>query len=307
MASASQYWSGAIRATLAAKDIDASKICAGPKGSHALGVMNNAFRIFHDARQLIAGVGDAALKKKMSAELDDVGRSGWGIGVSDLEEAFAHLAANQGKWKDNHTSTMGWFSSDRIGGISGQAQVGYVPIPISLENFLDALNARAKTLNVHLTALRTHGETVVNKAASSYGDQLLPKVGSAEWTAFGNGLKEVGRAQEAIKSLLWLAAVNEDSVLNASNENLGKVLGAIGKVRSAVENFDKCAQAGYSSTEGLAFAAIAEGLGAIPVLGSYYQEAFQLIPGVTAGMTHIVQRRNALAAKLGVDLRTTLD
>jgi hypothetical protein len=64
---------------------------------------------------------------------------------------------------------------------------------------------------------------------------------------------------------------------------------------------------GYSSTEGAAFSAIAEGLGAIPVLGAYYQEAFQLIPGITAGMTNIVQRRDALTAKLGVDLRIRLE
>ena len=85
------------------------------------------------------------------------------------------------------------------------------------------------------------------------------------------------------------------------------MLDAIGKVRSAVESFDKASRGGYGTVESVAFAAIAEGLGCIPVLGAYYQAAFQLIPGITAGMISIVQRRDALAAKLGVDLRIRLE
>ncbi len=307
MVSAVHYWSGAGKVKLAAGDVEAPKIKDDKKFTYALGVMNNAFRIFHDARQLISGVSDAAVKRAMTADLVDVGRTGWGWGVNDLEEAFAHIAANNGKWKDNNTSTMGWFSSDKIGGVSRHAEVGYVRIPISLENFLDALNAKASTLNTNLTALRQHGAAVVTKVATSVGDQVLPTVGTTEWTTFGNGIKQVNRAHDGIKSMLWLAAVHEESTMHTSSENLGKVLGAIGKVRGAVENFDKASKAGFGTVEGVAFSAIAEGLGAIPVLGAYYQEAFQLIPGITAGMTNIVQRRDALAAKLGVDLRIRLE
>lgn len=308
MASAVQYWIGAEKVEFAATDVEAPTIKADSKfDPYILGVMNNAFRIFYDARQLISRVSDYTVKRAMTADLDEVARTGWGMGVNDLKEACEHLADNGGKWKDDNTSSWGWHTSGQIGGLSRHAQIGYVKVPISLENFLDALNAKAVTLNAQLTALRQHGSAVVTKVATSVGDQALPTVGTPEWTAFGNGLKQVNKAQDGIKAMLWLAAVSEHSTMNTTSVKLGKVLDAIGKVRGACESFDSASRAGYGTVESMAFAAIAEGLGCIPVLGAYYQAAFGLIPGITAGMIAIVQRRNALAAKLGVDLRTSLE
>ena len=307
MASALHYWSGAGQVVLAAGDVEVPRIKDDTAYKWALEAMNNAFRIFYNARKLISCVSDTKAKMAMTADLDDVGETGWGAGVNDLEEAFQHVATNGGKWKDTNVSTVGWACQDKIGGFHKNALIAYVRIPISLENFLEALNAKAATLNTELTTLRQHSSTVVDKVMTGIGDQALPTVGTPEWAALGDGLKLVDRAQTVIKPLLWLAAVNDDPAIEFTDKWLGRTLGAIGKVRGAVVNFDSATQAGLGAGQSVAFSAIAEGLSYIPVLGAYYQEAFQLIPGVMVGMTNIVQRRDALAAKLGVDLRQTLD
>ena len=97
MASASHYWNGTGKVELAAGDVEASKIKDDKKFTYALGVMNNAFRIFYDARQLISRVSDLTVKRVMTTDLEDVGTTGWGWGTDDLKEAFEHLAANRGK------------------------------------------------------------------------------------------------------------------------------------------------------------------------------------------------------------------
>ena len=308
MATGKLFWNGTDKVTLTADKIDASKVTGDTplnksKFNYTLQAMNNAFRIFYDARQLISNVSDHKVKLAMTKDLDDVGRTGWGMGVNDLEEAFDRLASNASKCKDNNVSYTGWHTDDQIGGFTREANVGYVPVPISIENFLTALNAKAKTLNAQLVSLQQSGSAVIDKVTASVGDQILPKVGTAEWSAVGTGLKRVNHAHDGIKSMLWLTSVSENSALQTSSEKLGKALGAIGKVRGAVDNFDKASRAGMGNVEAAAFAAIAEGIGAIPILGSFYQEAFQLIPGVIVGMQNIVGKRNALAAKLGVDLR----
>jgi hypothetical protein len=302
---ANGYWNGTQKAEFAEADILAAKIKNHNKFKYALQVMNNAFRLFYDARQLISKVTDARVKTAMTKELEkEVGGAGFGIGVRDFDDACKHVATNGGKWKDDKVSTMGWLSSDKICGFTRHSQIGYVLIPISLENFLEALNAKAKTLGAQLRTLQTHGPAAVNQvnASASTVDQLLPKVGSPQWKAMGDNLKYVKNANETIKALLWLASVDEHSKLGASSKNMSNVLGAIDKVRSGVENFDSATKAGYGKTSSVAFSAITEGLGAVPVLGKYYQEAFKLIPGITAGMTQIVQGRAQLFAQLGVDM-----
>jgi len=304
-----QYWSGSEKVQFAAADIEPAAIKDDPKFPHARSVMNNAFRTWHDARSLISNVSDLKIKKLMTAQLNDSGYAGSGPGVDDLNEAFDHLAANGGKWKDSNIyglTGLGWYAGGKICGISKQAQVGYVKIPESVGNFLDSLNQKAKTLAKHLKDLEHHGTTALNTVKSSgVADKALPKVGSSQWTQMGEGLKWVDQAHKGATALLWLAMADEKGAAAMTHDALGKLFGAVGKVRGAVESYDKARAAGWTGMEGAAFATICEGMAYLPVLGSYYKAAFETLPGISAGFTSIVQKRNALAAQLGVDLRTT--
>ena len=304
MSNAEQYWTGGRKAHLTAADVTPKKIREHSHFQFALAVMNNAFDIFYSARQMIKEVHDSQTKRSMTRELESAGRTGWGMGINDLNEAFGHLARTGGKWTDDNEgwgSNMGWFSAGKVGGHSRGTGIGYVHIPVSIANFLDALTGKSAKLNKDLQTFRQKGSVVIQKV--TVGDQVLPKVGTPEWNQFGNTLKDVSQVNDGLKCLLWLASVSKQSRTRISSEHLGTVLGTIGKVRSAVDNFDKAARAGMDAVEAAAFTAICEGIGAIPVLGSFYQEAFGLIPGIMTGMQSIVDKRNALAARLGVDLR----
>jgi hypothetical protein len=304
-----EYWNGSAKVELSAADVEPKAMKDDRNFTYARGVMNNAFRIWHDARGLISNVSDVKIKSLMAAQLNEAGYNGAGGGVDDLDEAFDHLAKNSGKWKDSDIygfDTSGWYAGGKIGGVTKEAQVGYVKIPEAVGNFLDSLNEKAKTLAKNLKDLQHHGSTVLNTVKpGGVAEAALPRVGSAQWTQMGEGLKWVDKAHQGAAGLLWLAAADEKGAAAMTHSALGELFGAVGKVRGAVETYDKARTAGWAGMEGAGFTAICEGMAYLPVLGSYYKAAFETLPGISAGFTAIVQKRNALAAQLGVDLRTT--
>lgn len=301
MPSKGAYWEGSARARVTESDIEASGIRDATLSlPYTVRAMNTAFRIFHDARRLVSGVSDWDSKRPMIQELEDAARTGWGMGVDDLEEAFGHLVANDGKWRDDAGTGL---AATKLGGAGREVGVTIV-VPDSIAAFLGALESKKETLQDQLQKVKDGASLAVRSVETRVADQALPRVNTNAWKRMGQGLKQVNRAHEGVKALLWLAALDEHSAAQLTSARIGSILSAIGKVRSAVQNLDNAYAAGYGAGESAAFAAIHEGLGAVPVLGSYYQSAFGLLPGVTVGMTNIVQKRDALAAQLGVDLRT---
>lgn len=302
MATKGAYWEGSVLARVTEDDIEAEGIRDNTLSlAFTVRSMNEAFRIFYDARRLIAAVSDWTSKRTMTEELEGAARTGWGpLGVDDLEEAFGHLASNDGKWRDDDGTGL---AATRFGGVGREIGVTIV-VPDSIANFYAALESRRDTLKDQLKQVNDGASLAIRSVETPLADRALPEVNSHAWRQMSSGLKQVNRAHVAVQGLLWLAAVDEHSVAQLTSGRVGSILSAIGKVRSAVANLDSAYTAGYGAAGSVGFAALHEGLGALPVLGSYYQKAFGLLPGVTVGMTRIVQKRDALAAQLGVDLRT---
>lgn len=119
------------------------------------------------------------LTQLMKEDLHDAAETGWGSGVSDLREAFEHLAANNGRWTDTNWGTY----DGQLGLIHGLGPS--CTTAQCAANFLDAYEER----------LKGNGR----KTQSNEGRSLA---GRATHAACGNQQHRWRRGMEGIRELL---------------------------------------------------------------------------------------------------------
>lgn len=276
------YWSGAELAYVTEDQIDAANVKR--LGGRAVRAMNLAFRIYQNG--IVFAVQGGALRLMITSDLHDAARTGWGTGVSDLEEAFEHLATNRGRWKDTNTKNY-WGGPEGVGALDGH---GWVETTTSAVNFLSAVDDKLKKLQKLIDA-HTEG---ANKVADVMSNPEWNKVGTAQWEKAGDGLKTVKSVNENIGRYLWLAGAryeNLSEVGEKASEHFGKFFEAAEATRTAVETFERARIAGFSNAASGALAAIQFGAGKVPVLGELYGEAIGLIPVIAANFQAIAERQ----------------
>lgn len=135
MASANSYKNGSAKASLSTSDI-AADWPDDARVHDLVRVANRAFDIHHTTINNIQSVPDGERRRRMRQKLDAAAASGRGIGVSDLNEAFEHLAANNGQWRDDNVRSY-------FGGPTKCIDEMLIKGPSAAVNFLAAVDEGA--------------------------------------------------------------------------------------------------------------------------------------------------------------------
>jgi hypothetical protein len=252
--------------------------------ANKLRMLNGAFETFFLLMQTIQDCEDADHRSIMAAELADAGDSGWGSGVTDLDDAFTHWLG-PGHWTDNNVGSYmrasGMFGTQKpaIAGLSSSCCWGLptniMPGPLAAVNFFSALDGKMEKLQ---DAIRDHNEQVPLMAKA-----VANKNGSQVDKAF----KGIAKAAKAAKPYLWIPKAA--GVVPKPSEGPGGIAAQGGfifvKVITDIDTFlnvhQQALQTGiFDNQTSTAFAALAVALGKIPVLGFFYKRIAQNIPGL---------------------------
>jgi hypothetical protein len=336
-----QYWNGTTCAKLTADQICAQLLRKDIfyHRDWSISRWNLAFSLYYDGMATIKAFKEVnpyadfgptvsvsrergRLTQLMEKDIHDAAETGWGPGVSDLREAFEHLAANNDRWLDTNTRTYDG-PLGRIHGLGPSCTTAQCAA-----NFLFAYEERVKEIGEKLQQMKaglSRAERLVKRVENSN------TVGTQEWNEFGSCLGNVKTYSGQVEKSLWLLRPNFDPDGNTSGalelgENalsaIGSCLSAIALVRDTVDTYNKALSSGMTPEQGAALVAgtatiegagIAAGfvegastvVGGMAILLAVYAVALKAIPGIYQQFVDIVQRRDYLAAQLGVDLRTT--
>ncbi len=322
------YWEARALASLTADQITADlkdhwRVGRGGRTTaYSVGLMNAAFRIYY------AGVAFAkALRNPASGQALPQGRGlsdvllddlrgprrglayvGSGGGVSDLDEAFDHLAANGGRWTDdNHEDYNG-----TIG------QLGGVRFGVTAEfaaNFLKEVDDRQKALS-ESGEFQAATRALANDLTRCQRLRNANRIGTRDWQQLGERLDAVKTAVTNTQRYLWLgpalaaaagtdAASLTDRAGSWFNENVlghaGRLLEAVSVVRSSVESYDRAIRGGFGRNEAAALTALTAVVGKLPVLGDLYAAALDTLPSIASTFRSIAERQafNVRIARYG--------
>jgi len=335
-----EYWNGDACAHLDKQQIPDSLCNKTGWIDHSRKLMNTAFRFYYDGMTAIKAFQEAnpnsssdladpssiarvqnRLPSLMLADLRDAAFTGWGLGVHDLNDAFHHLEANNGRWTDTGTT---WYQ----GHVDKKGTYGNCDTAFFAANFLTAYEERAKAVADNIAKMNaglTKCEGVLERIRNS------DSVGTQEWKEFGDACKEVETWSGRVEKCLWMVRLTRDphsvtaSALELSEkagEAVGSCLSAIALVRDTVDFYDESLKSGLSAKDSAALVATKAGFdgvgaaagfvegagtvaGGMAILLACYGAAIAAIPGIYKGFSGIVQRRNYMAAQMGVDLRLT--
>ncbi len=342
MTTFSQYWTGEVLARITPEQISDDTISKG----FSIIRWNLAFRYYYDGIATIKAFQEASahsepgqvrsvrlassvsrirgpLIVRMKEDLNDAATEGFGTGVSDLQEAFEHLAANDGHWTDTNRE----YYQGELGRVTSMGPSCETAACVA--NFLDAYEERLNEISKQLNEMK-------NKARVA--DRIMARVknsttvGTQEWNEFRSCLGEVQKVSSKVENRLWLYRLTCDPD-SASSKTLalreealagvGKCLSAIALVHDAVNDFNRALSEGLPLEQAAALTAtttamegagpiaalFVEGTGTIiggmAILLAVYVAALRAIPGIHRQFTDIVLDRNYQLAQLGIDNRPT--
>lgn len=263
-----EYWDGSRQASLERSQITAGWGRAGVEHSGAsIGLANRAFEVYYSAHRSISAGGGAGHSVQMLAALHEAGRTGWGSGVSDLEESFEHLVAHGGGWSDNNTK-------DYFGGPNKIFQRTLVTGPEGPVNFLNAVDANVESLR----GICTRYETQVR--------ELTTAVGSDNWAQIGRTLGEIKSWGERAKPVLWWAPAYERRLGQAVS-----LTDVLGRIHTAATMYGSSRSAGFDPRSAAALSVLRGAVGLVPVLGDFYGRAIEMIPGLASWFRGLIQER----------------
>lgn len=261
------YWLGLEQAYLDRSQIDA-EWGHGDNSGIRIQFVNRAFEIFYLGRQRIRTCPNAEQARRMERDLEDAAREGWGFGISDLEDAFEHLAANQGRWRDGATKCY-FGARDKL------FQAMLVEAPISVVNFVNAVDER-------IASIREAAAQHASRAGTA--TQALE---SQQWTLLDRALGEVVEVAERIEPLLWVGSL-EDAPRWL--QRAASFADAVGALNDALAMYRSSIQAGFGPGVGATMASLRGALNYLPVLGSYYGLALDLVPHLRAWFSGLVEQ-----------------
>ncbi len=263
------YWLGIEQAHLDREQIEAAW-GSGEQSGTRIQFVNRAFEIFYQGRQRIRTCRNVEQAGRMERNLEDAARAGWGLGISDLEEAFEHLTANGGRWRDGATSCY-------FGGQNKLYQVMLIEAPVSAVNFVHAVDERLASI---ADAAGQHGR----QAAA-----VVQALDSEEWTLLDRALGRVVEIADQVEPLLWLGALEDAPV---ALQRAASFADAAGALNDALAIFRSSIRAGFRPSESAVLATLRGALDYLPVLGNYYGLALDLVPHLRAWFSGLVDQYN---------------
>ncbi|MCA9051847.1 MAG: hypothetical protein KDA89_24080, partial [Planctomycetaceae bacterium] len=232
----------------------------------AISLSNRAFEIYYNSARNIRTLEDTKLRNAAWKKLRSCAASGWGSGADDLNEAFQHLADNNGIWKDGDTSN--YYGGPKRGFNS------LVKGPQAMVNFLDAVDGGLSTLEKVYQHYANQAKKIANAAQNDH------------WELVGIALGEIKDKGETVQPWLWNAPNAE--------KHLGRVVkfaDVLGNIHAGATVYVKGRQAGLSSDVSQAIGVMRTAVGFVPVLGNFYGKAVEMIPGLAAWFRGLVQDR----------------
>ena len=264
------YWAGNQIAHLERNDISANWGNGDYSGTR-IAFVNKVFQFWYDARQNIRLCSDAKHKQSMTRELEDAGRTGWGIGRNDdLEEAFEHITRNGGSWTDNYTKNY----------YGGQNKVfrpgGLVTAPGSVVAFANAVDKKFAVLIKAMNNYKDQTQTIDRQLAASIRN----------WNLIGIALTHVKDFGEKAQPFLWAKPKIESYV--------GKITSfadALGNIHSGLTTYNNALRAGFPQGEAQVLGAMHTAVSFVPVLGQYYGGMVAMIPNLKNWFEGLIQER----------------
>ncbi len=279
-----KYWDGDEHAVLKKEDVSASWGSGHPRRIDAA---NRAFCIWYHGQKTLSENVTSKSWSLMFKSMNDCGRTGWGFGVSDLEEAFDHLIKNNGKWTDNNTANY-------YGGKGKSYKWGLISdVPEGCANFLTAVDNQLPKLKKAITEYQ--------KSCQALQTIKLTKSPS-DWEKVKTHVDNIKTSIDyGVKPLTWIMPatitahlpINSNTLPRMNNiEDLadgiysraGKAvtfLDTVGKIHDCMTIYVDATKAFDGDRRvGVAFAALSYALTFVPVLGGFYGAIVQKIPGL---------------------------
>lgn len=266
------YSSGTTLAEVSQTTIDASW-AHEPGAGDRIRTLNAAFKIFHRCRQHIEQVShfDWNASWRMWKELEDAGDSGYGTGVQDLDDAFRHLIANQGRWKDENTKAYWGHCFPSVYPYS------VVNAPAAAANFLSAVNSKLAKLQqiagAHQAA-RLRAEAANN---------------ARDWRSLAAALEDVKSAADSAEPFLWILPEQITTAdwyesLSGILEVIDTAIDVLNQARDGLSTYAAARQAGLNAPAAAAWSAVGQAVSYLPVLGDFYAEIVRQSPALIASM-----------------------
>lgn len=291
MVSAATWWEGKNQALLVQQNIQANWRLE-PGYQDRITIANHAFRLYYRGMQCC---NDPLLSLKQSramrSRLQSLAKSGSGMGVSNLEEAFEHLAANGTVWKDENTA-------DYKGG-RGKAFPGDVrKAPEFAVQFLTAVEKDYGTFRKDV-ALRYHEHLSTLARLSTKKP--------TNWERINQVLAQIGTGASNALPFLWHATPTQTAFSTSSDNGrplgyggpggkLDSRLAAIaGKAITFTKAWDYIAgfmtdYAKFKRHKLEAFAPLKLALKFVPILGEFYGKAIDAIIGMKKWFTSVMRQ-----------------
>lgn len=265
------YWTGTTLAHLASSDISAPW-GRGNRYLTRIDFANHVFQFWHDARRSIAACRDSAHQTAMTAELEDAGRTGSGLFIDDLEEAFEHLHANSGRWTDDTTSSSYSGGPDQV-----FRRGGHIPnLPRPLVNFADAVDDKFQEFCDGAPNFGRQSQIILQQLRSS----------SPNWEQVGNALSQIDDWGTRVKPLLWAQPNVSRAVGSATT-----YAGALSNIHTGLTAYVTARRAGFPEGPAAAFSVLRTAVGYVPILGSYYGAMVDLLPALRTWYTNLIAQR----------------
>jgi hypothetical protein len=331
VADQNSWWTGVQQAKIPDLDQVAADWGHGDAAANRLRMLNGAFEMFFILRKSIASCPDSTMRDLMTKELDDAGTAGMGIGVCDLDDAFQHWR-EPGKWTDNNTKTYmkanGIFGAAKPSIAGAKCCWGLptnsMPGPTAATNFFNAMDSKMNDLS---SAISGH-----NTAVASLKDALSAKNGPKTRDAFESISKFASKAKKVLflapkPNEQFLQDVftggstvpgrdgsfNNFTDLNAPSPFSSKRSPAVREsnfdaaggqaavtfmqATTDVDTFLRVHKSAlatgiFDNRTSTAFAALAVACSRVPVLGSFYAEVVQKLPGFFGAMKDMFEEHN---------------
>jgi hypothetical protein len=208
----------------------------------------------------------------MTRELEDAGRTGFGFGIDDLEEAFQHIHNNSGRWTQD-TSSMTYFGGPnkvfRRGGLISDMPKPFVEFARAVDSKFEVVRNGINNFDQRTQGIQTQ--------LSSH---------NTNWAEIGTALTEVKSWGERVKPFLW--ARPRASRAMATTVSFAD---ALGNIHSGLTTYTNARQANFPQGAAAAIGALRTAVGFVPVLGNYYGGMVDLIPNLSTWYTNLIRER----------------
>ena len=266
---------------------------------------NFAFKLYYQMRRNLdryrpTDKKHIKFKKELIDKLEEATKKGssilhWG----DLNTAFKKLGrdgADRNQWRDSKTMTFkGATPKGVVIGAKKSIWKGNVVAPAAVVEFMTVVDQHIQELSAFAEAHIKHSKIVVNAANDP----------AANWKLINKSLAFISTNADRASQYLWLAPAtlsltNKGATLSKKASlyiekgetffsTVSKISGYASKILQVGDDFVKYKKTGMTNEDAAEMAILKSALGYLPILGSFYAEALDLIPGLKKWFQNLVK------------------